>query len=327
MPIAASGGPIVYSDSIRGDSKSHLLEDLDEALTSADWSPASISGGTEYTIASAQSLGAKVRITAGPQSFIQIQFLSLDETKVGAPHLLGSSGATPRIDGGFFQLWVNRCQIFLSMPGLDAAPSFHLGFVQGGIPWVPPESLGRCSGDISGSLTTQAWWSAGDGSNFDGANFRNAFALGTNGRWSACHNTSLLAGLGGGATALNSLRLVPKAISQNSTFGGAARMQFFGGRPLYLDPQIAWGRAVSGSTALVRGVLYDAMIPSLPRPIDYLDVVCDVPWINYMHHKAPGEASSVLAAQAGTEYSTRWASLYLLLGLPAGEGRRGNYVY
>ncbi len=306
--IAASGGTIVYSTTIRGDTKTHLLDDIHAALVAAGWDPSAIAGGYQYEIESPQLLGAKVRITAGSFQLIQIQFLSLNETVLGAVHYLGSVSATPAPGGGTYQLWANQCQLFISIAGIDTRPAFYFTAVQGGIPWVPIDTLGVCGAHTGPERTTEAWWSAGDSGTFDASSFRDSFYLTAASTWNGCHNGALST-----HTDLAALRLVPKAVAlaAGRSYFAIARMQYFGGAPLYLDPLIAWGGASPTSTALVRGELWDAMIPSLPRPLDYTETVCGAQWVNYM----------------GAQTATRWAALYLLLGLPAGTARRGNYVY
>jgi hypothetical protein len=313
MGIAASEGVIVWNPATRGESKANLIADIHAAASQAGWGSETIAGGYKYTLASKQSLGCKAKIWDevfdGFADRINLQFMSLDETLVGGRYQLAVRPAR------LFQLHVNRCQIFVSVAGVSNSASSDVTSLQGGIPFIPESELGECGVDIGPTLTTEAWWSSGDAAS--GAdNFRNSRRTAS---WSACHNGNLMNTSAASYSELARLRLVPVTLAVNTDFFFSTVQQtrhLGSDEPLYLDPLIQWGSgAVFDSVALVRGQLYDAMMPSIDKPLDFEVSRCEVDWINYMHDDNL------------TLNRSKYGSLYLMKGVTPAAARRGNYVY
>lgn len=318
MGIAPSEGVIVWTEALRGDSQAHFIEDFHAATIQGGWGSEAIFGGFMYTLASKQNLGCKMKLTALPDlgsTVMALQFLSLDETKVGYQHLVRV------LPGRLFQLHLNRCQMFLSVAGMSEAGSFDFTAVQGGIPFVPRDALGTCGVDVGPTLTTEAWWSNGDTLSSNRNNFRNSHLGG--GAWSACHNRDLMntatSGAVGGYTPLGFLRLIPVtlAVSTDFYFGTVPRTVRASGATMYFDPLIQWGSgAVHDSLAYFRGQIYDAIQPSIDKPLDFKESRCGADWVNYMHDEF-----------IGGHQRTRHGCLYLMRGVTPAPAKRGPYVY
>ena len=315
MGVASSEGVIVWTETLRGDSQAHFIEDFHQATITAGWGSEAISGGYKYTLASKQDLGCKVKLTTLADfgsSIIAFQFLSLDETLAGYQH------RARVFPGRRFQLHMNRCQMFLSVYGIANTDSFDYTAVQGGIPFVPRDQLGRCGEDIGPNLTTEAWWSNGDTEGSGRGNFRNARK--GDRAWSACHNGDLIRSDVTAYADISRLRLVPVAIALpiDSYFGqptSIQRTRRVNGDPLLLNPMLQWGSSAYGSIAPVRGEIYDAIECSLDRSLDEKRTLCDsIECVNYMQ-------------DSGGNTRTYFNSLYLMLGIAPEAAKRGPYVY
>lgn len=291
MGFAASNLPISYS-TIPGDSISLILSGLHTILVSVGWASTVIVGGHQYVIANpTATLGAKVRVYDGG-SHVIVQFLSLNELRIGQAHKLSASS------GKEFQVWANCCQLFISVAGVTI-PDISTGncSVAGGIPYVPPSLLGACGISIGPELATEIWWSNGDGNLFDTTNFRYSIAPGM---WSACYNGDLI-GISGLDHPISQLRLLPKAITLpwGPFFGTVPRTRYRGGEQLFFEPIVGWGDSTLDSPTKWRGQLWDSVQGSIFTPVDDLLTNQGFDFINYM-----GDMSVDL---------TRFSSLYLMV--------------
>lgn len=305
MGFAASNSTISYSV-IPADNVGLILSGLHSILSGVGWTSTVITDGRQYTIASPDMLGAKVRIIDVGSGNVSIQFLSLDELRIGFAHLLSARAAKE------FQVWANCCQLFISMHGV-LLPDITNGFcsVAGGIPFVPPDLLGDCGVDVGPVLATEIWWSNGDGNGSDPSSFRTTIVPGS---WSACYNGVLLPIAS--TRVISSLRLFPKAIALPwGPFPGIVpRTRWYGGEQLFFEPFIGWGALDIDSPARVRGQLYDIAMGSVYAPID--DEISDqgFDFINYM-----GDPPAHVDA-------TRFSNLYMLKGVHSSAAGYG-FIY
>ncbi len=303
MSIASSLGPIIYTDTARGDTKAHMLTDFGAAFTSAGWAATAIAGGFLYDLASPQGLTCKVKVwDNGADAHLRVQFFSSDELLAGAIHQL--TAVASRV----YQVHVNCCQLFVSVPGVSEDATGDVNAMCGGIPFV----AGECDGPIE---TTDAWWSCGQ-SGGASISFRNAYSQPAS--WSSCHNGDLLNNNLVVYPAIALLRLAPVTLAVNTDFffpspASVPRTRLFGGEPLYLQPLIMWGSSAGGQ-AYIRGQLYDAMMPTIDRAIDLQEDLFGVSWVNYMHDNSANNR-------------TRFSALYLILGAAPRPTRRGPYAY
>jgi hypothetical protein len=312
MGLAASEGVIVYSEQIRGDTKTHLIDDLRDAGELAGWGSQAITGGFKFTLLSKQDLSCKLKIwDDGDSNQIKLQFLSFDESRQGYRHKLRTGG------GRIYLAHVNRCQLFAARLGVELFDGVEA--VQGGIPFVP-ELTNQCSVSLAGFQPAEAWWSCGDTDpGTDPQNFRRSHLSGA--AWSACYNADLMnteSNTTGGYAEMARLQIAGVNLAVNvGFFGGPVQLtQFSNGRPLYLDPLILWGSGhAHNSVARHRGQLYDAMMPSLDRPLDYKETICGADWTNYMHGPTHNQTG------------TKFGCLYLLTGITPTPATRGPYVY
>lgn len=302
MGFAATNKPISFS-SIPIDTVALILSGLHSILGAVGWTSTVISGGHQYTIADPTStLGAKVRIYDDGSTDARVQFLSLNELVLGNLHRLSARA------GRSLQVWANCCSLFTSQVGVTT-PDATTGLcsLSGGIPFIPPDLLGDCGVDRGPTLATEVWWSEGDDNIFDTTSFRRAIVSGS---WCACYNGTLI---NSGPTE-SVLRLIPKSIALPWPlfFGATPRTRYFGGTQLFFEPLIGWGDA--GVPTKIRGQIYDAAMGSITALVDDRLTTQGFNFINYSGDP-PGHVDS-----------TRFSSLYLLLGAVGSTGSYG-YVY
>ncbi len=300
--------PLIYDQSIRGDTNAHLRADM-HSLYGAITTYSAITGGYAYDLLSPQGLAAKLLIydPSLPGSPVAFQVTSADDLRLGFVHLISP------VDDRLFWAHACPCQLLLCSPALNRRTT---GFnaLQLGVPYlfnVAPAA--PCMIAVGPGETTEAWWSASDGGTFDDNNFR----LGpvTGGAWSACFNQSLC----DGSQPTAKLRLVFPAIALDvpPTFGVRPRTLLRGsGGPLYADPMLAWGMGADVeplSIAKVRGQMFNCTMPTADNVLDETLTLDGMDFINYMHD------------DTGT--GSRWTSLLLLKTAPAAGSGRANYVY
>lgn len=312
MAFAPSNKTIVFT-TFTADTAAALVANLSAILSTVWASSVGITGGNKFTISSpdAPFLGVKCKVfDDGTVNFVRIQFLSLDEARVGFAHYLKYA------IGKVYQVWANCCSLFISVNGISVGSVVDHSCVAGGIPFVPRSLVGQCGIDIA-PLITEIWWSNGADTNDN--NFRWTIRPLS---WSACFNGNLMVTTGGGTnyTELNSLRLIPMHLSLPWPlfFGTVPRTKFFGTDPdlttMYFDPLIAWGDNLKPeSIGKIRGQLYDAAMGSVYVPVDTLLTTQGFKFVNYM-----GDVPAHVDA-------TRFSSLWLMTGKVAGGN--ANLMY
>ena len=214
MAVAFSLSPIQFNQAIDGSSVGSLVSGLLSTLNDAGWVGSGITGGFKFTLVSPQNMQCKVKVWDDSSGNAAIQFLSVDEARIGFLHHLAPAS------GLVFQCWANVCQLFVSVAGKYIADPFKgPWFACGGIPFVPSGLLGSCGVDAGPTLANEIWWSCGDGSGtragVDSLSFRLSNAPTG---YSACYNGDLQNAIatGPGSTqqysALNSFRLLPMGV-------------------------------------------------------------------------------------------------------------------
>lgn len=347
MAIAFSESTIVEG-AVDGESISQFIDDLDVLLQTAGWvQSATVTGGYEYTLSSPQSLECKCIVKDSGTTFlghpyVTIQFLSLDGLRLGYAHEIFIQ------DGRLYQATVGICQLFLSLPGysddLVEAGIFDIGghAVCGGVPYIPPDECDDAEPELA---TTEAWWSSGTGVGAAEC-FRWSWKNDT--AWSGCRNGQVVKGTDDVYTNFyNGLKLIRPAQPYGDfgifASGGETTKQFRSPPApsmtpkfpddyiFWFDPLLAWGTVSGGEerVAKFRAQIWDAMISSLDRPLDYeyksIERVDDpvlgtrsVPmwWQCWSHYKG-----SMANGAPGTYYG----SLFLLK--PVELDLESNYVY
>lgn len=315
----------MFNQALDGSASANLLVDLDIAVLAAGWTGKTVvPGGFRYDLLSPQGLTCRCRITDSifAANRVDIQFSDTADVAFGPLHRILTTAAR------IYQIHVSPCQIFLSELGVTRADSRSMS---GGIPFVP-EDVGDCHDDVTPTLTTEAWWSIGSSSSGSGVDFR-CFHF-SDVTWGTFINGTLQRGSPDAAfpnipyTDQDRLRLsVPAlAINIDTFFGIIQRTRHYGGgelptddRPLYVEPFLIWA-------SKMRGQIYDALCPTLDRPIDYLDILYDTTlgsfqFINWMHDSQREVPSD--------NYGSRYGCLYLLTSDAVGDTvtLKGGYVY
>lgn len=316
----------MFDQTLDGSTSANLLVDLDVAVLAAGWTgKTAVPGGFRYALTSPQGLTCHCRITDSifASNRVDVQFSDTADVAFGSLNRILTSA------GRVYQIHANPCQIFLAEVGVTKTNGRSMS---GGIPFVP-EDVGDCHDDVSPTLTTEAWWSIGSSSSGDGVDFR-CFHF-SDVTWSTFINGTLQRGAPGGDpfpnigyTDQDRLRLSVPALAVNieSFFGLVQRTRHYGGgelptndRPLYVEPFLVW-------TSKIRGEIYDALMPTLDRPLDYLDILYDTvlgsfQFINWMHDSQREHPSD--------NYGTRFGCLYLLTSDSVGDTvtLKGGYVY
>lgn len=341
MGIAFSQLPIV--DTLVDGSTSALLRSgLHTAVTAAGWvETAAVTNGKRYRLTSSQGLQCKCLIQdqgvihGSGFGFINVQFMSEDETRLGVGMALFIAPRSYRVVAG-------HCQLFVSLPGYSddtdngGATPYYGQSLAGGIPYIAKDQLGiamtgECGRLVDAELTTESWWSASatlaDASTIGLGNlgfgnypcFRWGFQ--TSVAWSACHNADVVNWAK--VQPPSYVRLLPLAhVDFDRTLEVSLKPSIWrNGDPLYIDPFVAWGTSTR-APARLRGQLWDAMICTTDQPLDAaLATVEDgqaASWRNYTHYKG-----SMAYGSPGSYHM----SLYLLTGTPAGGDTESNYVY
>ena len=302
---------LVILTDIDASTSASLRAGLHTALLAADWTVAStLTDGYIYQIESPQAeaediLLAKVRIedtgrNAGGVHYIDVQFMDLDEEKAGMVHLLRYEA------DHVLRAHVCPSQLFT----WKAGSALKGTAVMGGIPWVPPMTLGAsdaCSTDTpSGTLTERAWWSMGDTEGGTGPwpTLRTDYRPDSIRNWSCRWNTFFRnAELGTsdpeGPAGVYGPRLFPVANTYYYYDNADGRrslgqMCWYGSDgsgddnnlPLFLDPLIGWSINASDHYPYVIGQVWDALLVSTERSDAQEIEFDDVPFFNYTRPNA-----------------------------------------
>lgn len=301
MGIVLSGGPIILDTIDPIASLSNSIDRFADIVNSAGWSDqTNISGGFKWTLTSPQGLTCKCNARVASGSQIELFFTSFDEVRIGFKHIINLFDLITA--NKIIQIWCNPCQIFWSVEG-EASPAF-----QGGIPYV--DNILH---------TTEAWWT--------NRGFRTSYFSSALLEWSACYNGNLL-NSAAPSHDLCSLRLSSLTLAtgpdnrlsttQRTRFYGSSGIDYYSDGVLYVEPFLIWGAYPNiTDPAIKRGRLYDAILPTLDRPFEYVHIINDPPlgqliFINYAHHP--------------TGDDTRMGCIYLLTEIKAAYSR-GAYVY
>ena len=329
MSIAFSHGPLCYQ-LIDGSTSPDLRAGLDIALAAAGWARVrSVTNGYVYGSLSPQGLPSKLLVQDQDRhylgkGYINLQWMSGDEARAGYAHeLIYASGRS-------YQAVANRCQLFVSLPGISDQKAPDGGYahtVAGGTLFIPDNPLAECFAEGSEEGAWEAWWSCGSGLGpFDVfENFRTGYR--PQRRWSASFNGDLMVedqkDLPPYEPA-NRLRLIPIGVPRPDwgILPSNSRSVLFDEEPLWLDPLVAWGTgAQRDGIARIRGQIWDAMLASCDRPLDSEVVTLEdgqeMRWINFSH-----STGDMQRGAPGTYYG----SLHLLKSGPGVAGL-ANYAY
>lgn len=235
----------------------------------------------------------------------------LDATHIS---LTGSAGTGAYISGGLlrsvthvadgstifgrrFRVVANRCQFFCYVPGI-AGDNFG-SLMCGGCPWMPPTSA--CSGEVAAPSTTLGFWISSDRAPLtnpatsprtscvlnqhytqDLALTGNTFTKNDASGWTqsdAAFNTQVT--LGGNT--IGTFRLMAMTPFPNFPLNVGTAMidsiKWFGagdvGKPMLLEPLVAWGPVDSTHPPEVRGQLWDAWVRTDQVPMDTVQTFSD----------------------------------------------------
>ena len=324
---------LIKGQHIEADGAEEFIENLDLLLRAVNWTPieALEDGGYKYQLESRQELTCRCIVQpdpANPSSVVIVQFLSDDELVEGRIHRLQMG--TGRV---LFAI-AGHCQLFISLPDYsNDADSYGYGHsVAGGIPYVDPAELGEevsesCAVTGNSDITTELWWSCGDGGALGSGNdnFRfslvcspSAFSGVRNGV--ACHPPLIGAG--------DALRIFPLRHPTAISNPWGQYTAWVDDSPIWIDPLIGWSNR--DGQARVRGQLWDAMLASRDMPLDdeIYTTEADVAsttgrglWRNYTHYK--GVDTPIPTDAEPYSYN---GSLYLLYRLTQ-DGIESNYCY
>jgi len=198
---------------------------------------------------------------------------------------------------GNFQIVANCCQFFMSTVGVEA--DLKGSTISGGIPFIPPSSLpyGEC------------WWSTGDGilspfyasSTFRQALLNKVFQAGTYlvGR-DAFFNGVYCGGYDTGSPRLETF--VCAGGIDYTSFDQLANINYLDDSPIYLPALISWGDT-SVEQHKVRGLLWDAMVGTIPAVLDSQIMYDTQNWINFTHEYYYGSLYLLLPSIGFSNYS------------------------
>ena len=307
MSIALSGGPNAYRKFTIANAVA-LANNIAVILALAGWAVTPVpTGGFKAIGTSPQSGTLSITVfihTSGGS--VSIQFTGP-----------GGAGFVHWLDSAFltFQMVANPCQFFISVPGVYSVAEGTT--VCGGIPFLPPDSLGGSDPDCTGmGSVTECWWSAGDwyGSPFFySANPRSA--LNDDGVGGDPFRDVAKEGMFNGVYVSNGSGQVgtPQLNSLGHSGNSSSHIRYPDGSPLLVDPLICWGDTAASSLK-VRGQIWDALIVSESHPMDdtttvFTSTVLDptYEWINFTN-----------------QYY--WGALYLIMN-PSVSTRHRRYVY
>ncbi len=310
--LALTGQTPAFSDSLRADTRAHLLADLHGVLSTVWTSFSTFGDGYDYTLTSPQSLSARCRIwspgDAGFPDCIAAQFLSVDGLRVGPKHYI----VTNRSDLAGYQVWANQCQVFFAQPGVyrnhwvggeDGRRSFA-----GGVPYAYGPFSGACLAQSpSPGVTTEVWWSCGDvdAAGLNAPCWRNDYWCAC---FAACHNAVLRVATSAVRTnsALQIAGIFPAAKPFGSLYASAwpSGLQWPGSdgatpQPLFYDPLLGWSTDNAGD-AVVRAQLWDACCMTAASTVDAEVQSKDSAtgavglWRNYLYYGSSGSSDALV---------------------------------
>lgn len=230
------------------------------------------------------------QVVSGGHVYAHAQALTADES-------IASGEKNMRVLAGRrYRVVANRCQFFCYVEGSAAD---NLGqFVAAGVPWIPPTSA--CSGEVAGAPTSQTFWIVSDFSignpaatprtvtalagHFTEDGVQNTTPIFDGVGWTqsdALFNTNFLAG---GSDPTGNFRLLNMTPSWNFGLEPSATlidgMKWFGGnglagKPMLLEPLVAWADTSDTQPPAVRGQLWDAWIRTDQMAMDTVEIFDD----------------------------------------------------
>lgn len=213
-----------------------------------------------------------------------------EDGPTGHIHHISAKGYWP-YEAFDYQVWANKCQLFIGRLGVRQAIADHVGHfpfrpysVCGGVahPLDTVAAVSRCTGSVPTiTATTELWWSAGDddgnGVVDDIGNYNTVESFRSGHicrRYSFCHNGAVhspaYADSESACLQLAIMRppgygpgiLVPTPYDTGWEFG----FRFFDGDPVQSEPFLIFGNTIYGQ-------LYDALLLSAPYELEEIETI------------------------------------------------------
>lgn len=290
MPLALSGSRIILSDY----PASTAAELGDRTISRLQWAGWVVESTTThgYRLQCESPQGMDVfmyvedlghRLNLAFQPTLTFRFETLDGLVTGQDQEVEVNNASG------YELWANRCSLFLSQKGIDVNSGG--GNFCGGIPFIP--GAVACNSKLQTDGAMQAFWAMGDyntGTSPRHAlityNTQNNCEAGWNDKYSP------------GGSFTSSLRIPAVTIASAVTNGlnFPTRVIWYSYDELFYEPFLCWGLE-SGDDTRLRGQIYDAVCYSKARVLETTFTAETIPFLNWTNNWFYGGIGLLLASE------------------------------